>query len=140
MAPLGRSLIHFVANVASSLKLKFARSRKSLISANCRYCRAGIETELAIPLEPLAHVKSVQTQVVVRDRQNYEKSSWVAFLAGESIGSGTSAEGIVPSSTTKALLTQFLEYGNVHHLEFDSLLWPSTDGTVAIRLFFCQCI
>ena len=63
--------------------------------------------ELAIPLEPLAHARSVQ--VVVKDFRNYEESTWVAFLAGESIGSDTSSEGIVPSSRTKSFLTQVLE-------------------------------
>ena len=62
--------------------------------------------ELAIPLEPFAHTKLVRTQAVVQDRQNCEKSTWVALLTGESIGSGTSSEGIVSSSTTKSFVTQ----------------------------------
>ena len=104
----GRSLIQFMANAASSRMLKLARSMKSLISACCRYCGAWIEMtlpwiyglqelfEFAIPLEPHVCVSLVPTQVVVRDCQNYEKSTWVSFHARESIGRDTFSEGIVP--------------------------------------------
>ena len=65
--------------------------------------------ELAIPLERLAHVRSVQTPVSAKDRQNYENSTGVAILARESIGSETSSQGIVPSSTTNSFLNQVLD-------------------------------
>ena len=67
--------------------------------------------ELAILLESLAHAKSVRTQVVVGSLQNYERSTWVACHAGGSIGSGTSSEGIVPSSTTKIFPDSGLKIG-----------------------------
>ena len=58
--------------------------------------------ELAIPKEPLSHARSVRTQVVVRKISKVmKKSTWIAFLARESTGSGTSSEGIVPSSTMR---------------------------------------
>ena len=65
--------------------------------------------ELAIPLERLAHGRSVQTQVSAKDRQNYVKPTRVATLARESIGSETSSQGIVPSSTTNSFLNQVLD-------------------------------
>ena len=61
-------------------------------------------SDLTFPWEPRAHARPVRTQVVVRDRQNYEKSTWLALLAGGSIGSGTSSEGIVPFTTSKSFL------------------------------------
>ena len=126
-----------MADAASSRMLKLARSRKSLIRIYCRYCGARIEINvvldiqypiqelsvLAIPLEPLAHVKLVRSQLVVKDRHNYEKSNWVVSHAGGSIGSGTSSEGIVLSSTTKSFLIRVLNEGNVYHREFDILRW-----------------
>ena len=79
--PSGRFSIQFVANIASSLSVKFTRSRKSLNSVNCRCCGARIEITFAFEIqsprterschsvEPIAHANPVQTQVVARDRQ-----------------------------------------------------------------------
>ena len=49
--PSGRSLIQFRANAASSRMLELARSRKSLISAYCRYCGAWIEITFALDIQ-----------------------------------------------------------------------------------------
>ena len=97
----GRSLIPFVASTASSRMLKLAISRKSLIRTYCRYWGAWIEIAFALGKQSpcpdlpfgsnhsLAHAKSVQTQVVVTARQNYETSTWVSCHARGSIGTGS---------------------------------------------------
>ena len=70
--------------------------------------------------------------MVVRDCQNYEKSTWVSFHARDSIGSDTFSEGIVPFFNHKIFPDSGPHKENVYHQEFDTLLLPSTDGTVAI--------
>ena len=143
--PSGRSLIPFVAKAAFSRMFKFARSRKSVISAYCRYGGARIEINfvwsvLAIPLEPLAPAKLVRTQVVVEACRSYEASTWVYCHAGVSSGHGTFSEGIVPCSLTKSFLILVPESGNVYRRGSDILLWPSADGNFAIWLLLGWCI
>ena len=60
---------------------------------------------LAILLERHVCVSLVRIQVVVGDCPSYERSTWVSFHAGESIGSDIFSEDIiVPFSTTKSCL------------------------------------
>ena len=49
--PSGRSFIQFVANAASYCRLRWARFRKSLISACWRYCVAWIEVTFDLDLQ-----------------------------------------------------------------------------------------
>ena len=87
--------------------------------------------ELAIPLEPLAHARSVQTQVVLKDRLDYEKSTWVAFVAGESIGSTTSSEDIVPFLCT--VHTSHASVFMFFTLHSWLKTWHSVKGVVRIK-------
>ena len=61
-----------------------------------------------------------------------------AFLAGGSIGSDTFSEGIVPFPTTKYFLMLVPEKENAYRQGCDTLLRPSTNVTVAIRLLFAE--
>ena len=56
--PSGRSLIQFVANAAPSRVLKLAMSRKSLISAYCRYGSAWIEITFALDMQSARTVRT----------------------------------------------------------------------------------
>ena len=117
--PSGRSLIQFVANTASSRMLKFASSRKSLISACCRYCGAWSETTFALDIQCPRTVRTCHSVGTECPREagtdssgfdqlpklwdknycrNCEKSIWVSCLEGVSIDSGIFSEGIVHCS------------------------------------------
>ena len=87
--------IQFVANIASSLTLKFTRSRKSLISVNYRCCDAQIETTFALDVESPRTERSCHSGGTNRSRElgtnssgckrspNLWKNTWVACFASQ---------------------------------------------------------
>ena len=71
--------------------------------------------------------------MVVRDCQHNEKSTWVSFHAGESIGSDTFSEGIVPFFQPPNLFWFWAQNKEMFTTkDFGILLRPGIDSTVAI--------
>ena len=142
--PSGRSFIQFVVNTASSCRLGWARSRKSLISACWRYCGAWSEITFALDhiiqelfgLAQHACVILERMQVAVEDYPNYGRSTWTFFHAKESNDSDIFSEGTLPHSATRSFLNLVPKWENVYHHRFDILQRPCTDGIVAIWLPF----
>ena len=71
----GRSLIQFVANAASSRMLNLARSKKSLISAYCRYCGAWIESTFALDIQSPKTARTWHFVGTTRSREAGSNSS-----------------------------------------------------------------
>ena len=117
--PSGRSLIQFVANTASFYMLNLAKSRKSVISAYCRYAGVRIQITFAFDIQSPRTDRHCHSVGTTRSREigihssgrknncrNCKKSTWVSCHAGGSIGSGTFLVWIVCTffQTTKSFL------------------------------------
>ena len=80
------------------------------------------------------HCQTDRNSSVVKDRQNYGKSTRISCHASGSIDSDTSSEVTVPSSTNKAFLILVLKLGKLHYENL--IFWYNQAQTILLSYNF----